>query len=97
MNAIYSRRAIRDLEEIAAYYQSVAGPHIAEAIGRRIEQIIARVARQPRTAPVVPQRPNIRVVLVLRYPYKIFYRERDGTVEILHIRHTSRRPWPPER
>jgi plasmid stabilization system protein ParE len=32
-------------------------------------------------------------VLVLRYPYKIFYRLRGDAVEILHIRHTARRPW----
>jgi plasmid stabilization system protein ParE len=29
-------------------------------------------------------------VFVVRYPYKIFYRVRE-IVEILHIRHTSRR------
>jgi plasmid stabilization system protein ParE len=95
MNPIYSPRAIQDLEEIGTYYHRVAGTRIAEAIGQRIEQVIARVSRQPRTAPLVSQRSNVRVVLVLRYPYRMFYRDRDGTVEILHIRHTSRRPWIP--
>jgi plasmid stabilization system protein ParE len=28
-----------------------------------------------------------------RYPYKIFYRVRAGTVEILHIHHAAREPW----
>jgi hypothetical protein len=32
-------------------------------------------------------------MLVSRYPYKIFYRIRENLVEILHVRHTSRRPW----
>src|SRR5882757_2406405 len=31
--------------------------------------------------------PDVRVIFVTRYPYKIFYRVRDA-VEILHIRHT---------
>ena len=29
---------------------------------------------------------------VVRYPFRIFYRVRDDTIDILHIRHTSRRP-----
>jgi plasmid stabilization system protein ParE len=41
----------------------------------------------------VARRPDVRAVLVLRYPYKIFYRVRGDTVEILHIRHTAQRPW----
>jgi plasmid stabilization system protein ParE len=35
----------------------------------------------------------VRVVSVSRYPYKIFCRLRGDAVEILHIRHTARRPW----
>ena len=32
-----------------------------------------------------------------RYRYKIFYRiVEEDTVEIMHIRHTSRQPWPEE-
>jgi toxin ParE1/3/4 len=38
--------------------------------------------------------PDIRVKFVIRYPYRIFYNVREDVVEILHIRHTSRRPWP---
>jgi len=40
--------------------------------------------------------PNVRAVLVLRYPYKIFYRVRRDVIEILYIRHTARRPWAGE-
>jgi plasmid stabilization system protein ParE len=37
---------------------------------------------------------EIRVKVVQRYRYKIFYSIPDNeTVEIIHIRHTSRRPW----
>jgi plasmid stabilization system protein ParE len=43
MRLVYSPRAIRDLEHIAAYYRSVAGPKIAAAISQRIEQIINRI------------------------------------------------------
>lgn len=39
--------------------------------------------------------PNVRVLFVGRYPYKFFYRVRGDTVEVLHIRHTSRFPINP--
>ena len=93
MRVVYSPRAIQDLEHIAGYYRSVADPKIAAAISERIEQVINRIAHQPQTAPRVVERSGVRAVLVLRYPYKIFYRLRDDAVEILHIRHTARRPW----
>jgi toxin ParE1/3/4 len=93
MRVVYSPRAIRDLEDIAAYYRSVADPNIAAAISDRIERVIDRIGRRPQTAPRVVERPDVRAVLVLRYPYKIFYRLRDDAVEILHIRHTAQRPW----
>jgi toxin ParE1/3/4 len=93
MRLVYSPRAIRDLERIAVYYHSVAGPKIATAISERIEQVINRIAARPMTAPPVSGRRNVRVVLVRRYPYKIFYRLSDEAVEILHIRHTAQRPW----
>jgi plasmid stabilization system protein ParE len=40
--------------------------------------------------------PNVRVKVVRRYRYKIFYSIGDETVEILHVRHVARRPWKGE-
>ena len=39
---------------------------------------------------------NVRAKIVQRYRFKIFYRieERDGLIEVVHVRHTSREPWP---
>jgi toxin ParE1/3/4 len=93
MNVVYSPRAARDLEAIAAYHHAVAGSRIAAAIGARIEYVISRIAEHPHSAPRVLERRGVRVALVLRYPYKIFYRIRGDKIEILHIRHTARRPW----
>jgi toxin ParE1/3/4 len=93
MRVVYSPRAIRDLEHIAAYYRSVADPTIVAAISERIEHVVNRIAQRPHSAPPVVDRRDVRAVLVLRYPYKIFYRLRDDVVQILHIRHTARRVW----
>jgi plasmid stabilization system protein ParE len=93
MNVVYAPRAVRDLEQIGAYYRAVADPKIASAIATRIETIINRLPAHPLSAPRVARRPDVRAVLVLRYPYKIFYRVRNDSIEILHVRHTARRPW----
>ncbi len=93
MRIDYSPRAIRDLEDIGAYYRAVAAPPVAAAIAERIGRVIDWLALQPESAPRVAGRPGVRAVLLRRYPYKIFYRVRGDVVEILHIRHTARRPW----
>ena len=92
MRLVYSKRAIADLDQIAAYYTAHATPTIAESIGRQLSGVIARIERHPEGAPRVTQRSQVRVATVVRYPFRIFYRASNETIDILHIRHTSRRP-----
>jgi len=92
MKLVYSRRALADLDEISAHYAASASPTVAESVGRRLEDVIDRICRVPQSAPRVSQRSQIRVVTVVRYPFRIFYPVRKDTIDILHIRHTSRRP-----
>ena len=92
MKLVYSPRALSDLDGIAAYYTASASPAIAESIGRRLGQVIDRICSVPEAAPRVSQRSQVRVASVIRYPFRIFYRVRNDTIDILHIRHTSRRP-----
>jgi toxin ParE1/3/4 len=92
MKLVYSRRALADLHAIATYYASHASPAIAQSIERRLSDVIDRIGRAPEAAPRVSQRSQVRVAAVVRYPFRIFYRMRGDTVDILHIRHTSRRP-----
>jgi hypothetical protein len=44
----------------------------------------------------LPQRPNVRVVPLVRYPFKIFYTFDHDTITILHIRHAARKAWEGE-
>jgi toxin ParE1/3/4 len=89
---VYSRRALADLNEIATYYSASASPAIAASIERRLIDVMDRICRAPEAAPRVSQRSHVRVVAVVRYPFRIFYRVRDDTIDILQIRHTARRP-----
>jgi plasmid stabilization system protein ParE len=92
MKPVYSRRALADLDQMLAWYSANAGPAMAVAIEQRLDDVVDRICNAPESAPRLSQRSQVRVVAVIRYPFRIFYRIRKDTVDILHVRHTSRRP-----
>jgi plasmid stabilization system protein ParE len=59
----------------------------------RIAEVVDQISETPEIAGQMAGRPGVHVVALVRHPYKIFYRVLDDRVRILHIRHTSRRPW----
>ena len=65
-----------------------AGDLFLGDIYRAVEFIADRPEGSERT-----DDPRVRVKIVVRYRYKIFYRLVDRDVEIVHVRHSSRRPW----
>ena len=87
----YSRRALADIQEIAAYCSVNAGPAVALSIQSRFIEVVERIRRSPESAPRVTQRPHVRVASVVRYAFRIFYRIRGDGIDVVHIRHTSRR------
>ncbi len=92
MKVVFTRAALRDLDEIAEW---LAGhyPMIAPTLERRIRAVIAHIGRWPESARRSTKRPGVRVIPVGRYPYRIFYRITADAVEILHVHHAARRPW----
>ena len=96
MKVEYSNRATADLRKASAS-SLIFGDAVAVALEARIRRIIARIAEHPKSAQQVIGRPGVHVVPLIRYPYKIFYRVLEDRVRILHIRHSSRRPWTEDR
>ncbi|HKV53065.1 MAG TPA: type II toxin-antitoxin system RelE/ParE family toxin [Candidatus Binataceae bacterium] len=92
MKAVYTDEALNDLAAIADWL-TVHYPTIAPVVERRIRCVVAHIARWPASARRTSIRPGVRVVPLGRYPYKIFYRVTNDTVEILHIHHAARRSW----
>jgi toxin ParE1/3/4 len=96
MKVVFTDAAVDDLRSIAAYL-AANYPSVAAAVERRLRIVIARIARWPESAQRVIERPGVRVVPLVRYPYRVFYRITEEAVEILHIHHTSRQaPWEKE-
>jgi plasmid stabilization system protein ParE len=81
-----TRRAFSDRQQIRKYL-SRHSTHGARSVLSQLDEAMDRIRRQPNYG--TPTDVNdVSVVFVGRYPYKIFYRVRDGAVQILHIRHT---------
>jgi toxin ParE1/3/4 len=95
MKVRFSPRAFADREQIFEYLHA-RSPSGARNVLASIREAIAQLADQPHSG-YPTNDPEVRVKFVVRYPYKIFYRVRDDLIEIVHIRHTSRRPWPGAR
>ena len=91
MRIRYTPHARADIEFIYSYlqeYSSSGAKNVMHAIRTSIEYI----ARMPLSSGTT-NNPDVRVRTVLKYRYKIFYSIVGDAVEILHIRHTSRREW----
>lgn len=92
MNVRYRARAISDLEEIYRYLEP-RSPVGARNVLRTIHAAIDGIAQYPFSAEKTSD-PDIRVKVLGRYRYKIFYSVIElVTIEIIHVRHAARKPW----
>ncbi len=88
---VFSQRSLRDLQQITDYVadDSVANAH---RLVDRLEALCFRLADQPRMGASRPESGlGIRTFAAPSTPYVTFYRPIEDGVELLHIRHSSRR------
>lgn len=89
MSVRYTARALGQLAEIFDYIAQ-DNPRAAHAVQMRIKLSIERLEDFP-FAGRITDRPGVRVLTVVRYPYRIFYRTYGaGEVLILRILHAAR-------
>lgn len=91
MKVRYRERALADLEGIFQFLneRSPSGArNVLAAIADAIDSIAVRPLASPRTSDA-----SVRVKILGRYRYKIFYSVAEDAVEIIHVRHSVRRPW----
>jgi plasmid stabilization system protein ParE len=93
MKIEFTNRAVGDLRKISIQSRKEFGSRVTAALALRIQGVVEQIGNSPESAPRVEQRPGIRVVPLVRYPFKIFYRIVGDTIRILHIRYTARQPW----
>jgi plasmid stabilization system protein ParE len=90
MRVVYTDDALADLDEILDYIDANY-PAISSAFRQRLRAVTVRIGVWPESAEIVRQRSGVRMVPLIRYPYRIFYRIGDDAVEILHVHHAARR------
>ena len=94
MRLRYRAQALADIDAIQRYLEE-RSPSGARSVLRAIYASIQLIAEHPLSYQRTDD-PDIRVHVVRRYRYKVFYSVAGDAVEIIHVRHTSRRPWTGE-
>ncbi|MGD9540916.1 type II toxin-antitoxin system RelE/ParE family toxin [Methylocystis sp.] len=87
----YALAAKRDLASIFAYLAE-RSPQAKRLVAARLSDAIRVIVDNPAIG-MRTQRPGIFVKFVPKSAYRIFYRVQGETIEIIHIRHSARRPW----
>ena len=88
-SVIWSPQSIRDVESIRAFIAQDSGVY-AELVARRIVAAVERLHDFPESGRIVPERnvPELREVILA--PYRVVYRLRQGTVEVVSLFRSSR-------
>jgi toxin ParE1/3/4 len=87
----FTRRAEDDLAELVSYL-AARSPEGARNVAASLLESFRVIGNHPFGGRKTDS-PAVLVAIVPRYPYKIFYRLPHDGIDILHIRHASRRPW----
>jgi len=89
MKSVWTEAALADLDNALAYTR-IHFPQSLAALEARVRATVARIEHWPESAREVENRPGVRVVPLIRYPYRIFYRVAAERIEILHFHHGAR-------
>lgn len=94
MRLRWTRRAERDLDDIATYIGQDSPAAAARVVLELIDQVESSLPERPAVG-----RPGrvlgTRELVIGALPYIIPYRIREGDIEMLRVLHTTRR-WPEE-
>jgi toxin ParE1/3/4 len=90
---IRSAKAQLDVQEALAYYQ-VEAPHVADAFVNALERAVVHIQRAPGTGSpryaIELDIPGIRFWLLSKFPYGLFYLEKDDQLLVIRLVHMAR-------
>lgn len=86
----YRPAAVSELDDALAWYASKAGERVADEFRQAVRAKLEEAAQSPHHWPL--RRDGTRLIQVHPYSYYLVVREISGTLELVAIAHTSRRP-----
>jgi toxin ParE1/3/4 len=95
MRVRYTPRARGDIVEILAYI-SQRNPQGARNVARAMHKTIELIGQFPQAGRLAGEQ-GTRVLPVGRYPYLVYWGVQGEEAWVVHVRHTARRPWHPDR
>ena len=90
MRIRWTEPALRQIDEIFAYI-ATDNQKAAYSVVRYIENSVSLLGQFPEMGRPT-DKSDVRVLVIGRYPYLVFYRRGEHEVEILHVRHGARQP-----
>jgi toxin ParE1/3/4 len=92
VNLKVTPRAAQDLVAILEFLNE-RNPSVARHVSDAVERALGIIRKHPYAGRTMRRNRRLRVKVVSRYPYLIFYRIDPDVILVLHIRHGSRRKW----
>ena len=74
------------------FYEERGGHRLALDFARRVQAALQIVAANPARFPHLTQYPQVRKARVTRFPFSIYYIEREPDIWVIAIAHAKRRP-----
>jgi plasmid stabilization system protein ParE len=94
MKVRYTLRAFADREAIFEYMNE-RNPRAAREVKAYIEKRISGLGVSTVRHRKIPKL-GVHALWLGRYPYIVYYQATGDEIAVVHIRHTSRRPWEGE-
>jgi toxin ParE1/3/4 len=86
----FHEHAAREFEAAIEYYER-AVPGLGSRFRRAVESAVLRIRRHPKRFAIHRKTP-FRVCLVRRFPYVIYFHEREKLIYVMAVSHGHRRP-----
>jgi plasmid stabilization system protein ParE len=88
MRVIYTKGAREDLNAIVSYLERNY-PAVISRFEACLEIVIKRIGDWPESAQEIAERPGVRGVPLIRYPYKVFYKVRSSNRDFVYSSHIA--------
>jgi toxin ParE1/3/4 len=91
---VFRQRAEQDIDGVFDYYLTEAGEKVALGFSAALERGLRQIARHPAAGSPRYARemdlPGLRSWPLKRYPYLIFFMEREDHIEVWRVLHAER-------